>query len=675
MLASLAMRAALEGRAAAAPGAVSAPSAGTLLLGASGILLLAALFLGGGADDDRLLSLGSGAALAAAAGVAASAFGAIPSPRLGLPELGTVGLLAGLVVWSGVSVVWSIEPDRSWSTFNRGLVYVALLVLGILVGASVGRAPRAFATLLAAGFGLVVLWALAGKILPGLGPENARSARLREPIGYWNALALATAMSLPLWLWLAARRTHPPLVRAGATALLVLALVATALTTSRGGVLVGSVAIGAWLVLGRPRLESVVVLLLAIPVAVGVAWWAVQQSGLAQAGAAEPAARHDGAVLGIALAVAVLAVGGVAFWAARREARLPLSGEQRARLSRLALGAAVVCALLGLVLGVVRVGNPVAWVGDRVDEFRNPPSVQVTQGPDRFGTVSSNHRWTWWQEAARIFADDPVAGAGAGTFALARRPLREDTQEPLAPHSIVLQSLSEAGVVGFALLLGFAGAAAWSVRLALRRLPVDDRAAGAALAAALVAYVAHSLIDIGWEYIAVSTPFFLALGVLLAAGQPRTGPVSARRPVAALTAGALVATALGSLAAPWLAEREVESAYVALDRGDLDAAASRAKDAAALNPLAVEPLHVHAAAEELRGDLATAERLYADAVELQPRNPETWYELGRFEFDARGDLQAAFDYLDHSYALDAYGPSGPLLDDVRAAIEAQGTSG
>jgi O-antigen ligase len=665
------MRAALVRPAADTFGAVRAPSAGTIALAASAAILLAALLAGGGADDDRLFWHGVVAALAAAAAVAASALGVLARPRLGAPELATVGLLAASVVWTGLSVVWSIEPDRSWGSFNRGLVYVTLIVLGILVGASVGRAPRVFAAVLAASFGVVVLWALAGKVAPALGPENARSARLREPIGYWNALALVTAMSLPLWLWLAARRVHAPLVRAAGTVLLMLTLVATALTTSRGGVVVGSVAIGAWLVLGRPRLESVGALLLALPVAVAIAWWALQQSGLAQAGAAEPAARGDGALLGLVLVVSGLAVGAVAYWAARRETAHPLTEEQRDRLTRLAAGAVAVGVVVGALLLVVRVGNPVTWAGDRLDDFRNPPSEQVTNAPDRIVQFSSNHRWTWWGEAGRIFRDHPLEGTGAGTFALARRPLRDDTQAPLAPHSIALQALSETGVVGFGLLLGFAVAAAWSVRRALARLPVDDRAAAAALAAALVAYVAHSLIDIGWEYVAVAAPFFLALGVLLGSGRGQPAPARDRRPLAAVVAAAIAATVLASLAAPWLAQRRVDSAYAALDRGNLPRAIEEAQEAASLNPLAVEPLHVHATAEELRGDLATAERLYADAVELQPDNPETWYELGLFEFHARGDLGAALRYLDHSYALDAYGPSGPVLDEVRAAIEQQ----
>jgi tetratricopeptide (TPR) repeat protein len=246
--------------------------------------------------------------------------------------------------------------------------------------------------------------------------------------------------------------------------------------------------------------------------------------------------------------------------------------------------------------------------------------------------------------------------------------LREDTQVPLAPHSIALQALSETGAVGFVLLLGLVGAAAWAIWRALVRLPFADRAAGSALAAALVAYLAHSLIDIGWEYVAVSAPAFLVLGVLLAAGRPVQTTPREQRPVAVLVPAVLALTAVASLASPWLADRRVEAAYEAIEGGDFDAAAARAEQAADLNPLAVEPLHVQATAEELRCDVAAAEQLYVDAVDLQPRNPETWYELGVFEFESRGDLGAALRFLDRSYALDAYGPAGPKLDEVREAI-------
>jgi Tfp pilus assembly protein PilF len=133
-------------------------------------------------------------------------------------------------------------------------------------------------------------------------------------------------------------------------------------------------------------------------------------------------------------------------------------------------------------------------------------------------------------------------------------------------------------------------------------------------------------------------------------------------------AAALALTAASSVAFPWLAERRVEDAYEALERGDYAAAADRADEAAELNPLSIEPLQIGAVAAEQRGDLDGAERLLRDAVDLQPENGETWYELGRFEFEVRDDLGAALRHLDRSYALDSFGPSGPVLDEVRAEI-------
>jgi hypothetical protein len=50
----------------------------------------------------------------------------------GLPQ-GAVMLLpfVAFALWSAASVVWSIEPDRSWAYFNRGLAYLAFALLGI----------------------------------------------------------------------------------------------------------------------------------------------------------------------------------------------------------------------------------------------------------------------------------------------------------------------------------------------------------------------------------------------------------------------------------------------------------------------------------------------------------------------------------------------------------------
>ena len=674
MLASAPMRAALDGGPATAsttvPHVARPPLVAPLLLAPAAALVGAAVLFGGGSDDGRIFPIGGAAVLVAAACVAAVLLGAIARPRLGAAGALLVGCLAAFVGWSGASIAWSIQPDRSWEAFNRGVAYVALLTVGIFVGALVPRAPRIVAIGLAAVLGLAVVWALAGKVILALGPDTDRSARLRAPVGYWNALALLVAMSLPLWLWLAGGRRHAAGMRALAAAVLAASLVALLLTTSRGGILVGTVAVVAWLSLAQPRLESVAALLVAAPVAAALAAWALARPSLSEAGADAHAATRDGAVFGLLLAVGLALVFALAYLAARQ----PLDEARRGRLGRVAAGLVALVAVATLVAAIVRVGDPTAWARARVDEFRNPPSVQVTQGPERLTAFSSNHRWTWWGEARRIWTEHPGAGTGAGTFALARKQLRKDTQLPLAPHNVGLQALSETGVAGFLLLAGAVAAAAWAVGGTLRRLRGDDRAAAAALAAALAAYLAHSLVDMGWEYVAVSAPFFVVLGALVAAGRGEPTGTQARRPLTALAAGALGLTLLASLAFPRLAERRLDAAYEALERRDPAAAASDAKEAAALNPLSVEPLHVGALAEEWRGDLDEAERLLTDAVELQPENGETWYELGRFEFEVRGDLANALRHLDRSYALDSFGPSGPVLDEVRAAIARRGAA-
>ena len=77
------------------------------------------------------------------------------------------------------------------------------------------------------------------------------------------------------------------------------------------------------------------------------------------------------------------------------------------------------------------------------------------------------------------------------------------------------------------------------------------------------------------------------------------------------------------------------------DRERLLRRSEAAKSAHSLNPLAIEPLVAWAAAEETSGRLVPARRLYVRAVDLQPLNWQTWYELGLFDKQVLGDLAVA----------------------------------
>jgi tetratricopeptide (TPR) repeat protein len=113
-----------------------------------------------------------------------------------------------------------------------------------------------------------------------------------------------------------------------------------------------------------------------------------------------------------------------------------------------------------------------------------------------------------------------------------------------------------------------------------------------------------------------------------------------------------------------LAERSVREVGDALDRGDLAAAADSADRAHSLDPLSLDPLFARARVEEVRGDTEAALATYRDAARLQPENPETWYELGLYEFH-RGDRCSAYVHLNEAYTLDPSGrqwiPGGPLV--------------
>src|SRR5205085_2744240 len=132
--------------------------------------------------------------------------GLVPLPSVSRPGWIFLGTLALLVVWTGSSVLWSIEPARSWDYLNRTLVYLAIAVLGVFVGALEPRPARTVATGLAVVLAAAIGWALLGKAVPSLFPDGTRIGRLRSPIGYWNGLALLCDMTFPLALWIAAPR-------------------------------------------------------------------------------------------------------------------------------------------------------------------------------------------------------------------------------------------------------------------------------------------------------------------------------------------------------------------------------------------------------------------------------------------------------------------------------------
>jgi hypothetical protein len=608
-------------------------------------LLLAALFAG----DSVWTAI---AALVVAGGWSALALvGRAPLPRSGYLLL---GLLLATAAWSGLSIAWSVAPDRSWAELDRSLVFAAILGAGILLGASGPAACRRAAAALVVALGAAVLWALAGKAIPGLFLDGGRAARLRDPIGYWNALALAADMLLVLALQLAADAGRSRALRAGGAVLGYAAIVAVLLAASRAGVAAAVFGLALWLWLRRDRVESALLALVAGVPGGLVAAWAFTRPALVEDALPRADRVADGAWFGL-----LLLAGGVlaAFGAVSLR---PLGPERQALLGRV-LG---VLAVVGVTAAAVAL---LLNAGRIADEFGGG---EVANDPGRFWSLSSNNRSAWWGEAWEISRADPLEGAGANTFEVARKRYRETASSVTQPHSVPLQVLAGTGLVGLALFAALAAAGAAAAVGAVRRLDGPEGSAAVALAIAPALWFAHALVDFDWDFVAVTGPAFLALGVLAAAGVPAR---RVRAPLAAVGVAALALAAAVSVATPWLSQRSVRDVGSAIDRGDLDGAAASADRARSLDPLSLEPLFARARVDEKRGDDDAALAAYLDATQLQPENPEAWLELGLFEFD-RGYRCTAYVHLNRAYTLDPAGRQwveGGELDQARAWVDAK----
>jgi hypothetical protein len=615
---------------------------------AAGGLAFAAFFFSQGSSQSRLFWIGVPAIVVAAVGWA------LRPPRL--PLRGSIFFLslAAFVVWQGVSIAWSIQPSRSWDYTNRGLVYFAFAAVGALVaGAPLRRFAAAGCVLL----GALFVWALGAKVIAGLYPDYERLARLRYPIEYWNELALLAAASVPLGLWAVRPRhdRHDRRARLGGALLLYAALVVAVLTYSRVGIVLTVVAAIVWLWLDRDRLAALGPLALAWIVGAVVAGVALLLPGISSDGQSHHVRVRDGLVFGAVLVVGAVVVG--------LASRFVLSGAVDRRVARLAAIALVVLVVAALAAAVVRAGGPSDFVTDRWHEFSNKVSAQVPNTRGRILSTSSSNRWRWWKEAWNAFTDKPLQGTGAGTFELVDRVQRNSPLATIEPHSVPLQFLSETGIVGLLLYLAVVASAAMGI---LRR---EQTRAWLALALGAALCFVHSLVDIDWDFIAVQGPLFLTVGALVS-GPATPTPARRRRWLVSATIGVCALAALYSVTSPWLATNRVAAAYDAIESDHYEQALTDARSAQAFNPLSVDALFVLALVEPN----AKALQLYRQARDLEPTNPETWYQLGAFELQYLKRSRDAYRDLNHAYTLDntLFGPGtrpGRQLDEARCKFD------
>jgi hypothetical protein len=633
-------------------------------------------------DEERLqLSL---AVIALAAAVAWQWRGALSSRAPGVvwPAL---GLLVAFAFWSGITVLWSVAPDRTWAESNRALTYALVLVLAIMIGASLRRAiPRMSDALLVLCLS-VTAYGLGQKLIPALHVSGVFSLdqaqilpRLQAPLGYWNALALVVAMGAPPALAVLVDEGRPDGIRLGAAGAIVTMLVTIGFTYSRGGVLALLVALVVMVTSSGAWLRCLMWLALPVIAAAPVLVIGLNSRSLTATGVALDARERAGGDLIVLLGacLVLLVLGGRRLLALER--RTTIASARAARIGRALAGAAAIALVAAILAVAVSHRGLTGSASHAWDSFTATRTTSVSD-PSRLLSADSENRWVWWKEAAGAFGDRPLQGWGAGSFAVVHLLYRRNTLSVQQPHSVPLQFLSETGVIGAVLGVGALAlllAAGWrTVRNRSVRNQAGERVAAAALLAVGAAYAVHALYDWDWDIPGVTIPALLALGVLGAGAASGRRPARAdvrpsgrswdigRRVLATGVAAICLAAFAASVALPRIAAADAARALVdaSSDRpASLTAALEQARRATRLDPLSDAGPRAAATIAIHRGHLAVARTDLLAAVRREPSDGQAWQELSFTDF-LRRDYAESAAAARHALAVDPHGPKAQAL--------------
>ena len=465
-------------------------------------------FSSGGATDVSRLSATVAAFVILALAVAVVP--GLPWPATAAGRWVLVGL-AGLAAWTLLARTWAPSHGRADGAFELAALYLATVA-----AASLLLRRRAVARLaepaLALGAVAVIGYGVAGRLVPGLlelAVSPRAGGRLDQPLTYWNAMGALAGLGLVLTTRLAGDETRPSWMRAAGAAALPLLGAGLYLSFSRAAIAATIAGVLVLVVLMPSRAQARAAVLAAVGTGLGIAATTPFDGVRALAGSLDLRERQGAASL-ILLVAATLAIAGAHLVAEGRcVPRLVLPrGWRRAA---------------AVALAVVAVLPFAVALADRSDGG----SATFGASTSRLAAAGSN-RSAYWRVAIRSWADHPLAGEGAGSFGETWLRERDIDERVRNAHSIELETASELGLVGLALLALITG----GVGLAARRLHGEDAALAAGPAAVLVAWLLHASVDWDWQVPAVTGVAAILAGLIVARAGVRAPPPSRTAPAA-----------------------------------------------------------------------------------------------------------------------------------------------
>ena len=582
-------------------------------------------------------------------------------PRVGPSRLAllALGLLAGFVIWTALSLIWTESAERTNADLARLLCYLGLFSLILCVRAP--REPQRLVAAIAAAIALIAVIALLSRLHPSWFPSADQTAqflddsreRLSYPLNYWNALGALIAVGLPLLLHItAAAKTI--LVRALAAAALPAAMLAIFFTLSRGSIVAALLATLIFLLLADDRAPKLLTLCLTGAGGAILIALASQRPELRHGLTNTAAGRDQGdEVLLIAIAVClVVALIQAGISKLLIDGRRPAWTRPSRNFSLAALGVAAV-----VLAAVFLAANGPGRVADGIDEFRG--GANAGTGTSRLNSFAGESRYDLWQSALDENATKPLTGTGAGTFVYWWDRDAAGAEAVQDAHSVYLQTLGEVGLVGFVLYVGF-------VMILLGAGSVLAARAGPALRSVLAAAVAGCFaffitagVDWTWQMpvLPVATLILAAALVMSTPSIPGVGELLRRWPARiARVIGALAAVV--AIAVPLASTSLIRDSEAAVREGDLEAALTDARSAQNVQPGAATPRLQQALVLELQGNLPAAAVAAREATDRESTNWRTWLVLSRVEAE-RGNAEAALAAYRRAKSLN---PLSPLFD-------------